>query len=203
MTNHRRSKRRRQKGGFWPFTSSDTTSVSDTSSQGFFSNLFSKTKELGDKANTGIGDFASKASDYAQSSWESAKTIASTDIPLSSPNTGTETGSSMMTAQPSSEPAQTSSEPAQTSSEPAQTSSNLSTGGRRKRRHKTMKGGKGNLGLTYYATPVSDIKVVEPNTWLFYKNGINQISVKGGSRKRKSNKRKLRKSRRTRRHKKH
>ena len=187
MTNHRRSKRRRQKGGFWPFTSSDTTSVSDTSSQGFFSNLFSKTKELGDKANTGIGDFASKAGDYAQSSWESAKTIASTDIPLSSPNTGTETGSSMRTAQPS--------------SEPAQPSSNLSIGGRRKRRHKTMKGGKGNLGLN--AMPVSDIKVVEPNTWLFYKNGINQISVKGGSRKRKSNKRKLRKSRRTRRHKKH
>jgi len=91
MTNHRRrkrrSKRRRQTGGFWPFSSSDTTSGSNTETQGFFSNLFSKTKELGDKANTGIGDLASKASDYAQSSWESAKTLASTDIPLSCPHT--------------------------------------------------------------------------------------------------------------------
>jgi hypothetical protein len=44
-----------------------------------------------------------------------------------------------------------------------------------------MRGGKGGLGLTYYATPVSGLKVVEPNEWLLYNNGAN---YKGGSRKR-------------------
>jgi len=80
--------------------------------------------------------------------------------------------------------APTNSEPAPTSSptnyEPAPTNNDAnqySMGGRRSRRRK-MRGGKGDLGLTYYATPVSGIKVVEP--------------TKGGSRRR----------RRTRRHKK-
>lgn len=53
------------------------------------------------------------------------------------------------------------------------------TGGRRsRRRHKKMKGGKGNLGLVYYATPVSGIKVVEPTFW-----------INGGSRKRRHTRR--------------
>ena len=51
------------------------------------------------------------------------------------------------------------------------------------RKHKkSLKGGKGGLGLAYYATPVSGLKVVEPNEWLFYNNMAN---LKGGSRKRK------------------
>jgi len=67
-------------------------------------------------------------------------------------------------------------------------------GGRRRRRAKSMKGGKGGLGLTYYASPVSGLKVAEPTTWQYYANGTNQYSVKGGSRKRRV--------RKTRRHKK-
>ena len=55
-------------------------------------------------------------------------------------------------------------------------------GGKRRIR-RSMKGGK---GLTYYASPVSGLKVAEPTTWI------------GGSRKRKN---KGKKSRRTRRHK--
>ena len=55
------------------------------------------------------------------------------------------------------------------------------SGGRR-RRH--MRGGKGGLGLTYYASPVHGANVAEPTYW-----------IKGGSRRRKS-----RKARRTRRH---
>jgi len=51
------------------------------------------------------------------------------------------------------------------------------TGGRRSRRRK-MRGGKGDLGLMYYATPVSGIKVVEPTYW-----------IKGGSRKRRHTRR--------------
>ena len=74
---------------------------------------------------------------------------------------------------------------------------NGTSGGRRRRRAKSMKGGKGGLGLTYYASPVSGLKVAEPTTWQYYANGTNQYSVKGGSRKRRG-----RKTRRTRRHKK-
>lgn len=47
----------------------------------------------------------------------------------------------------------------------------IPTGG--KSRRKKMRGGKGGLGLVYYATPVSGIKVAEPAYW-----------IKGGSRKR-------------------
>ena len=72
-----------------------------------------------------------------------------------------------------------------------------SYGGRRRRRSISMKRSmKGGLGLTYYASPVSGVKVAEPTTWQFYANGTNQYSVKGGSRKRRGHK-----SRRTRRHK--
>ena len=58
---------------------------------------------------------------------------------------------------------------------------------------KTMKGGKGGLGLSYYASPVSDLKVAEPTSWQYYANGTNQYSVTGGSKS--SRTRKLTKSR--------
>lgn len=58
---------------------------------------------------------------------------------------------------------------------------------------KTMKGGKGGLGLSYYASPVSDLKVAEPTSWQYYANGTNQYSVTGGSKKRKNRTRKSRK----------
>jgi hypothetical protein len=51
---------------------------------------------------------------------------------------------------------------------------NTGVGGRRRRNaSRNLRGGKGGLGLTYYATEVSGFKVAEPTTWL-----------KGGSRRR-------------------
>ena len=76
------------------------------------------------------------------------------------------------------------------------TTGSAAIGGKRKRNVRSMKGGKGGLGLTYYASPVSGLRVAEPTSWQFYANGTNQYSVKGGSRKRRG-----RKSRRTRRNK--
>ena len=73
---------------------------------------------------------------------------------------------------------------------------NASSGGKRRKRSRSMKGGKGGLGLTYYATPVSGMKVAEPTSWQFYANGTNQYSVKGGSRKRRGRGRKNRRTRR-------
>ena len=66
-------------------------------------------------------------------------------------------------------------------------------GGRRRRK---MKGGKGGLGLTYYATPVSGLNVAKPTYW------IPNQSIKGGSRRQRKSK-KSRKSRKTRRQRKH
>ena len=66
-------------------------------------------------------------------------------------------------------------------------------GGRRRRRRKTMKGGKGGLGLTYYASPVSGLKVAEPTYWI---NQNTNTNLTGGSRRRKRRTRKSRKSRR-------
>jgi len=60
----------------------------------------------------------------------------------------------------------------------------LARGGRKRRK---MRGGKGGLGLTYYASPVLKSEVVEPNEWLLYNNRANQ---QGGSRKRKCKTRK-------------
>lgn len=66
------------------------------------------------------------------------------------------------------------------------------SGGKYKRRRnktiKTKRGGKGGLGLTYYASPISGLKVAEPTTWQYYANGTNQYSVKGGSKKHKNKK---------------
>lgn len=76
---------------------------------------------------------------------------------------------------------------------------NRTSGGRRRKRARSMKGGKNGLGLTYYAAPVEGLSVAQPTTWKFYENGTNQCSIKGGSRKRRN--RRSRKSRRTRRHK--
>ena len=50
---------------------------------------------------------------------------------------------------------------------------------RRHKRRQTMKGGKNGLGLTYYATPVSGLRVAGPTTWQHYANGTNQYSTKG------------------------
>jgi len=65
---------------------------------------------------------------------------------------------------------------------------------------KKMKGGKGGLGLTYYATPVNTINVAEPTYWMTYNNNNNNntspYTIKGGSKKRRGQKK-------TRRHKKH
>ena len=81
--------------------------------------------------------------------------------------------------EPAPEPALTNYEPAP-APEPAPTNNDAnqySMGGRRSRRRK-MRGGKGDLGLMYYATPVSGIQVVEPTYW-----------IKGGSRKRRHTRR--------------
>ena len=62
-----------------------------------------------------------------------------------------------------------------------------------KRRTRKMKGGKGGLGLTYYASPVSGLKVAEPTYWEVYGNGH---IMKAGSKSRKNHSKNKKHSRR-------
>jgi hypothetical protein len=64
------------------------------------------------------------------------------------------------------------------------TTNNVHVGGK-SRKSKTMKGGQVGLGLNYYATPVSNMKVATPTYWEVYANGTNQYTIKGGSKTRK------------------
>jgi hypothetical protein len=172
MTKHKKTKRKIQKGGL--FDSSQ--SWSDWSS-----GLWNKTKE---KVSSGT-DSIETGLEKTSSSVSSLGTSMSEGLSNLNPFSSNDSSSSNLS------------------------SSNLSTssftGGKRKhkygskRHRKTIKGGKGGLGLTYYATPVSGIRVAEPTTWQFYENGVNQYSIKGGSKKRRSHRRKQNKKK-TRRH---
>jgi len=185
MTKHRRTRRRRinQKGGLFGFFESNPN-VPTQSWGDYFNSFGTKAKEAGNMINTSIGNAASATLETANKY-----------NPLASNEINSDQVPSQFPAQvPSQVPSQF---PVQV---PAQPNSTGSFGGthrtRARMRARSMKGGKGGLGLTYYAAPVSDLKVAEPTTWQYYANGTNQYSVKGGSRKRRG-----RKSRRSRRRK--
>jgi|688.fasta_scaffold627247_2 hypothetical protein len=188
MTNHRRTKRRSQKGGFLEYFGLGSSQPADPNAPGMFSWLSSKTKEAGNSLNTTIGNVATTGMNSVSGAASSVMDVVSSPFSSSSGNTSP-TG---MEASPIGQPSGIQANP--TGMEPNQ------QGGRRRKRARSMKGGKGGLGLTYYAAPVDGLKVAEPTTWQYYANGTNQYSVKGGSRKRRNSKRKPRKSRRTRRH---
>ena len=188
MTKHRTSKRRSQKGGDWynPFSwgqSSDPyapkKSVLD-SITGATSSAISGANNLISSAATGI-------TSGTQSAWDSTKNMMSSNVDLTG-STPTTTGSTSGIPPAGTQPAGT------------QPTTGAIMGGRRRRRARgrTMKGGKGGLGLTYYASPVSGLKVAEPTYWV---NSNTNQSIKGGSKsKRRKSSRKSRKSRRHRKH---
>jgi hypothetical protein len=190
MTKHRRTKRRRsQRGGFFDFfstNSSDTTSGIEQ--PGMFSNAITSVTDVTQKAVAGTEGYLDGVKKESGSWFSGVKDKSSGMF------------SGLFSSSDAAPAASTEVVPATTpdASTSTEVDPNDSSGGRRRRRARSMKGGKGGLGLTYYATPVSGMKVAEPTSWQFYANGTNQYSVKGGSRKRRG---RGRKSRRTRRHK--
>jgi hypothetical protein len=180
MTKYKKTKRKIQKGGLF-----DSQSWSNWSS-----GLWNKTKEKVSSGTTSIETGLEGISENASSSVSSLGTSMSEGI-----------SKSLSDLNPFSSDSSSSYSSTFNSSPPI-------TGGKRKnkysskRHRKTIKGGKGGLGLTYYATPVSGIRVAEPTTWQFYENGVNQYSIKGGSKKRRSYRRKQNKKK-TRRYKKY
>lgn len=151
-------KRRNHKGGAWYNPMSWFSEQEDPNKP-----LAQNVTEGFNSAVTGASNMLSSATDSvtssASSAWDSTKNLLSTDVNL----TGSQPQQSVQMSMPT----------------------NGVYGGRRRRR---MKGGKGALGLNYYATPVSDIKMASPNSWQYYANGTNQYTVKGGSRRRRSRK---------------
>ena len=182
MTKHRRTKRRSQKGGFWSFPSSDPNAP--TQSWGdYFLSLGTKAKDTGSSLNNSIGNVASSAATSITDGANLLNPFASNE----SSTTPVIQPAPVVQASPSSQ---------NMGMGQSTMNNNIdSTGGRRRKRARSMKGGKDGLGLTYYATPVSGMKVAEPTYWV--NSNTNQPAV-GGSRHRQS---KTRKSRRTRRHK--
>ncbi len=197
MTKHRnrRTKRKSQRGGEGAYPVSNNQYPNNQNDQswysgitGWVSGIGDKTKELLNTGNTMVGNATTALVDKTKSGLSTMADSVSSLVPGSSQETPTVT------------PVSTNYDPNMANQENQGVVSTGvgSTGGRRKRRARSMKGGKGGSNLAYYAAPVSGLKVAEPTTWQYYANGVNQYSVKGGSRKRRS-----RKSRRTRRHKKH
>jgi hypothetical protein len=214
MTKHKLNKRTRtmkriQKGGdlLNPFTWFQGDDWG-----GWFKKATDTTSNLLNSANNTLGTAATNIASGAQSAVETAGKTLSTNIPLTSspvepvpnpepipepmsvpepisnpvPNPGPNPGSNPgpnPNLNPNLNPVQ-----------------DLSIGG--KRRRYTLKGKKnmkGGLGLTYYATPVSNMKVAEPTYWEVYANGTNQYNIKGGSKKKTRRSKKRRSKRRSRR----
>jgi hypothetical protein len=168
----RNTMRKKQKGGFWSPFSSDTEDP-NASKSGFFENIGSYFSSATDKANAGLGTAASSITDSASSLSSSLSSSVSSSVSSLNPFASSASSTSPSTS-------------ASSTSEPPS-----SYGGRRRMKTKrtAMKGGKGGLGLTYYATDVSNtgLKVAEPTYW-----------IKGGSRRKN-----CRTRRKSRKHKKH
>jgi len=180
MTKHRRTRRKSQKGGEYQVPNSQSQgwfSGITSGIKGFFSSGVEKVKEGLVSTNQFIGDTAQSTANAVSD--VASNVVDTVSAPFSSSSDTTNPNQTEMYGNPS------------------QSGMTLNSyrqqAGRRKKRCKSMKGGKGGSNLAYYAAPVSGLKVAEPTTWQYYANGVNQYSVKGGARKR----------RRTRRHKKY
>jgi hypothetical protein len=139
-----------------------------------------------------LGSSASAISSGLSSATNSVQGMMSSDVDVSGSNSSSavDSGSTVDSSSNSGSTVDSSSN----SGSAVDSSSELNNSAGGKRRHR-MKGGKGDLGLTYYATQVQGSNVAEP-TYMINGNNMN-----GGSRRRKGRKtRKMRKSRKSRHH---
>ena len=173
MTKHRKSRRRSQKGGSWynpgSWFGSSTPVDPNAPKKSWLQAVSGTASGAVNGASNLIGEGASSISTGAEGLGTSLMGALNTDV-----------GSAPVAA-----PVQ----PVEVQPVAVQPVAVQPVGGRRKKRCRTMNGGKG-LGLTYYASPVSGLKVAEPTTWQYYANGTNQYSTCGGSRRKKSSRRK-------------
>jgi hypothetical protein len=180
MTKHRTSKRRSQKGGSWynPVSWFGSSAPEDPNApkKSVLDSITGATSSVVSGANNLLGSAAESTKSGFNSVVSGASGLLNTNV------TGSSSTVTPVVTQPT---------------------TGATMGGRRRRRARTMKGGKDGLGLTYYASPVSGLKVAEPTYWV---NSNTNQSIKGGSKskrsdtKRRKSSRKSRKSRRNRKH---
>ena len=142
MARHKRTrtKKRRQRGGFWPFTSSSDSTYQPTSTSSWTSWFSSKAKDTTNSLENTLGNLSSS--------------VTNTMSSLTSSSTTPVTSDSLTPSQSQS-----------TQNQPTQSQVMSGTYGGKRRTKRRMKGGD-KLGLTYYATPVSGIKMPEPTYWI-------------------------------------
>lgn len=157
---HRRTRRKGQRGGLFGFGTSGSSGDS-----GMFSNAMSSVTGATSNLLSGSEGYFQSAKDKSNS-W-----FTGFSNPLSSSSSSSSTSSPPASELPVSPP------PASPSGEeiPIYNPDKTMGGRRRRKTRRVLRGGKGGLGLTYYASPVSGVKVAEPTNW-----------IKGGSRRRKS-----------------
>ena len=188
MTKHRRSRRRSQKGGDWYNPGSwFKSSTPGYPKKSVFDSITGATSGVVSGANNLLGSAAEGTKSGFSSVVSGASGIFSKDVDLTgSTTTGipSTTGTIM-------------------GGRRHRRGRGRTMGGRRHRRGRTMKGGKGGLGLTYYASPVSGLKVAEPTYWINQNTNTNLTggtkrshSKRSHTKRRKSSSRKSRKSRR-------
>lgn len=190
MTKHKKTRKNRQRGGFWPFTSNTNTYPTQSWSE-WFNNWGNKTKNTTtsflNNANEAIGNTASNASNMVQNAIGSVQQIGNSDISLYDANNANQNNANQNNMNNMNQN-NVNNMNAQQGIEMGTMQPNV--GGKKRR----MRGGS---NLAYTAAPVSGLKVAGPNTWQYYANGTNQYSTKGGSRKRRN-----KKTRKARKHKK-
>ena len=152
MTRHRKTKRRIYRGGDWFSPStwfSGSSDLTEKAKSGFSSGLNSAESSLGNISNSVSNSFSSLSSYNPFSSSTDSSTSYSSPAPASS-----------------------------TTYMPPAVGGRHRRGHRGRSRKSKLRGGKGGLGLTYYATPVSGLKVAEPTYW-----------IKGGTKRRRHTRR--------------
>ena len=168
MTKHRTSKRRSQKGGSWYnpvswFGSSDPNAPKKS----ILESITGATNSAITGASGALTSATNTVTQGASNLGSSINSSLSKDVNLTS-STPTDTGSTIGTTTGTTTTGTTTT---------GTTTTGATMGGRRRRRARgrTMKGGKGGLGLTYYASPVSGLNTLfnkEFFTFLTEENNI-------------------------------
>ena len=140
-----RKTKKYQKGGFLEGISN------------FFSSVGQKTKDVTNSANAGIGNLMSSASSGVNNLGDNISKMGTGVV-----NSVQSSTNSILSPNNPNPISNTTSMPYNS---PGAASPVVQTAGKKRSKRRKMMGGRG-LGLTYYASPVSGLKVVKPTYWI-------------------------------------
>jgi hypothetical protein len=150
----------------------------------YFSGFGSKAKAGLNSVEQGLGSATNSATNMFNNATQSASKMLSTDVNLTTNNNATTNATANTTTNAATTTTNNTmyNTPVQPGVQPP-----ITSGGRRtktlKRKTRKMRGGARGLGLTYYATPVSGLKVAEP-TYLITSKGYIKTGGRTNKRRR-------------------